>query len=141
MQGHHDGPRHPAVDGRVVPFADLLHVIAGVDLDEIFADRSFKLKQQFSLAAGVQRRQVLLDAKRKLETLRGHLEGEGRDPADFGIEAWLRMDSAEPDKWAAAAAGWRALGADLVTLYPNYPIDRFDGLIDTLRRFKEAVAS
>ena len=81
------------------------------------------------------------DAKRKLETLRGHLEGEGRDPADFGIEAWLRMASAEPDKWAAAAAGWRALGADLVTLYPNYPIEGFDGLIDTLRRFKAAVAS
>ena len=45
------------------------------------------------------------DAKRKLETLRGHLQGEGRDPADFGIEAWLRMGLAEPDIWAPAAPG------------------------------------
>ena len=78
------------------------------------------------------------EAKRKLDTVRGHLEAEGRDPAAFGIEAWLRMDAAEPQTWAAAADGWRALGASLVTLYPMYRIPSLDDQIETLRRFKDA---
>ncbi len=77
-------------------------------------------------------------AKQKLETLQGHLAAEGRDPAAFGIEAWLRADSPDPQGWAAAADGWRALGATMATLYPIYRIDTFEQQIETLQRFKDA---
>jgi hypothetical protein len=50
------------------------------------------------------------------------------------------MQSADPQDWAAAADGWRRLGADMVMLYPMYRISNFDGLVDTLRRFKEVAS-
>lgn len=77
----------------------------------------------------------------KLETLRGHLNDFGRDADTFGIEGWLRMDEADPDRWATAAEGWRKLGADIVMLYPMYHIADLDGQIETLRRFKEVTSS
>lgn len=80
------------------------------------------------------------EAAAKLETLRGHLRDEGRDPATFGIEAWLRSPEHNPQQWAAAVDGWRALGADMVTLYPVYRIESFDQQIETLRRFKDAAS-
>lgn len=79
------------------------------------------------------------EAEQKIATLHEHLETFGRDPATFGIEGWLRMNEADPERWAAAAEGWRRLGADIVMLYPMYRIPEFDQQIDTLRRFKEAV--
>ena len=79
-------------------------------------------------------------AEQKLAALRQQLEAFGRDPATFGIEGWLRMQSADPQDWAAAADGWRRLGADMVMLYPMYRISSFDGLIDTLRRFKDVAS-
>jgi probable F420-dependent oxidoreductase len=77
-------------------------------------------------------------AEQKLAALREQLESFGRDPAKFGIEAWLRMNSPDPQAWGAAADGWRRLGADLVMLYPMYRITSVDDHIETLRRFKEA---
>jgi probable F420-dependent oxidoreductase len=76
-------------------------------------------------------------AEQKLATLRQELKKHGRDPAKFGIEGWLRMNDPEPQRWAAAADGWRKLGADMVMLYPMYRIPAFDDQIETLRRFKE----
>lgn len=76
-------------------------------------------------------------AEAKLATLRGHLNAFGRDPAKFGIEGWLRMNEPDPQRWAAAADGWRKLGADMVMLYPMYRMASFDEQIETLRRFKE----
>jgi probable F420-dependent oxidoreductase len=76
-------------------------------------------------------------AEQKLGALREQLKSFGRDPATFGIEGWLRMHSPAPQDWAAAADGWRRLGADMVMLYPMYRISNFDGHIETLRRFKE----
>jgi probable F420-dependent oxidoreductase len=78
------------------------------------------------------------EAERKIAALRGHLEAFGRDPATFGIEGWLRMYEPDPARWAAAAEGWRRLGADIVMLYPMYRIPDFADQIETLRRFKEA---
>ena len=69
--------------------------------------------------------------------LRAHLKSSGRDPGKFGIEAWLRTQSPDPQGWAAAADGWRRLGADMVMLYPMYRITNVDDHIETLRRFKE----
>jgi probable F420-dependent oxidoreductase len=73
----------------------------------------------------------------KLAALREHLKAFGRDPAAFGLEAWLRMHDSDPQRWAAAADGWRRLGAQMVMLYPMYRIPSFDQQIETLRRFKE----
>jgi len=79
-------------------------------------------------------------AEQKLDALREQLKSFGRDPAKFGIEGWLRMHSQDPQGWAAAAHGWRRLGADMVMLYPMYRISNFDGHIETLRRFKEVAS-
>jgi hypothetical protein len=78
-----------------------------------------------------------LQAEQKLVALKEQLKSFGRDPAKFGTEGWLRMHSPAPQDWAAAADGWRRLGADMVMLYPMYRISNFDGHIENLRRFKE----
>jgi probable F420-dependent oxidoreductase len=75
----------------------------------------------------------------KLEALRGHLNAFGRDPAAVGLEAWLRMNEPDPERWAKAAEAWRRLGAQIVLLYPMYRIPSFEARIETLQRFKEAV--
>ena len=76
-------------------------------------------------------------AEPKLAMLREHLRSFGRDPAKFGLEGWLRMDTPDEDLWAKAAQGWKRLGAQMVMLYPMYRIPSFDEHIETLRRFKE----
>ena len=80
------------------------------------------------------------EAEEKLGALREQLRSFGRDPAKFGIEGWLRMHDGDPQHWAAAADGWRRLGADMVMFYPMYRIPRFDDQIETLRRFKEVAS-
>ncbi len=80
------------------------------------------------------------EAEAKLAALRNHLRSFGRDPAAFGLEAWLRMKEPDPQLWSPAAEGWRRLGAEVVMLYPTYRIAGFDEQIETLRRFKEVVA-
>jgi probable F420-dependent oxidoreductase len=70
-----------------------------------------------------------------------HMKALGRDPTTFGLEGWLRFDEADPDKWLAAAQGWKRLGAKIVMLYPMYRMSRLDDQIATLRRFKEVAAA
>ena len=50
------------------------------------------------------------------------------------------MQDPDPQRWAAAAEGWRRLGADMVMLYPMFRMPRFEQLIETLRRFKEVAS-
>ena len=76
-------------------------------------------------------------AEQKLSLLRDEMKKHGRDGGKFGIEGWLRMNEPDPQRWAAAADGWRKLGADMVMLYPMYRMPRFEDQIETLRRFKE----
>jgi probable F420-dependent oxidoreductase len=76
------------------------------------------------------------ECERKLGTLREELVRRGRDPAAFGIEGWLRMHEADPQRWGAGAEGWRRLGADFVMLYPMYRMPKLDDQIDALRQFK-----
>jgi probable F420-dependent oxidoreductase len=78
------------------------------------------------------------EAGPKVAALREHLKAFGRNPSAFGLEGWLRMNEADPARWAAAVDGWRRLGADTVMLYPMYRIPDFADQIETLRRFKEA---
>jgi probable F420-dependent oxidoreductase len=79
-------------------------------------------------------------AEQKLALLREEMKTRGRDTTKFGIEGWLRMNDADPQRWAAAADGWRKLGADMVMLYPMYRIPKFDDQIEILRRFKEVAS-
>jgi hypothetical protein len=79
-------------------------------------------------------------AEPKLAMLREHLKSFGRDPAAFGLEGWLRMDTADPQLWAAAAQGWKRLGARMVMLYPMYRMPKLEQQIETLRHFKEVMA-
>jgi len=76
-------------------------------------------------------------AEQKVALLREQVKSFGRDPATFGLEAWLRMHDPDPQAWAAAADGWRRLGAHMVMLYPMYRIRSLDEHIETLMRFKE----
>lgn len=80
-------------------------------------------------------------AEPKIAMLFEHMKAFGRDPAKFGLEGWLRFDDADPDKWLAAAQGWKRLGAKIVMLYPMYRMARLDDQIATLRRFKEVAAA
>ena len=80
-------------------------------------------------------------AEQKLALLREEMRKHGRDSAKFGLEGWLRMHERDPQRWAAAAEGWRKLGADMVMLYPMYRMRSFDEQIDTLRRFKEVAGA
>jgi probable F420-dependent oxidoreductase len=80
-------------------------------------------------------------AEQKLALLREEMNKQGRDPGKFGLEGWLRMNDADPQRWAAAADGWRKLGADMVMLYPMYRLPKFEDQIETLRRFKEVAAA
>lgn len=75
--------------------------------------------------------------EQKLGALRDQLKANGRDPAKFGLEGWLRMHESDPQRWGAAAEGWRRLGAGMAMLYPMYRIESFDGQIELLRRFKD----
>lgn len=79
-------------------------------------------------------------AEQKLALLRAEMHKHGREGDKFGIEGWLRMQEADPQRWAAAADGWRKLGADMVMLYPMYRMPKFDDQIETLRRFKEVAS-
>jgi len=81
------------------------------------------------------------EAAAKLAALRAHLQAFGRKPDGFGLEAWLRMAEPDPEKWRAAADGWRKLGAQIVMLYPMYRIASFDAQIETLRRFKDVAGA
>jgi probable F420-dependent oxidoreductase len=79
-------------------------------------------------------------AEPKLTLLREHLRTFGRDPASFGLEAWLRMDDPDEDLWLKAARGWKRHGAQMLMLYPMYRMPELGPQIETLRRFKEVAA-
>ena len=55
------------------------------------------------------------DSVKALESIRGHLDRVGRDPADFGIEAMLNYGDG-PENWAAEADRWREAGVGYVSM-------------------------
>ena len=75
-------------------------------------------------------------AAKRVEQLRDEIRNQGRDPAKFCIEVWLRIHDPDPQQWSIAADGWRRLGADFVMLYPMFRLPKFEQQIETLRRFK-----
>ena len=81
------------------------------------------------------------EAEQKLVLLREEMRAHGRDSDDVRLEGWLRMHDADPQRWAAAAEGWRRLGADYVMLYPMFRMPTLDDQIATLQRFKDVAAA
>jgi alkanesulfonate monooxygenase SsuD/methylene tetrahydromethanopterin reductase-like flavin-dependent oxidoreductase (luciferase family) len=75
-----------------------------------------------------------------LAKLKTHLKEFGRDPAKYGLEAWIRLTDRNEDSWGGIVAAWKRLGMQIGTLYPMYPVEGIDAQIDLLRRFK-AVAT
>ncbi len=74
----------------------------------------------------------------RLSALNGYLEAEGRDPADFGIECWIKTTRRDPVSWVRAAEAWRGIGATDVTLYTSgTDILSVAEQIDALRAFKD----
>ena len=77
------------------------------------------------------------EGKAALEKLNNYLDDFGRKRQEFGIEAWMRFSRNNPETWGATADEWRAMGADMVMLYPMWEINGVDGQIEILRKFKE----
>lgn len=76
----------------------------------------------------------------QLETLRADLKAEGRNPAEFGIEAWLRSGIGGPDKWAEGAERWKALGVTHLTFYTSgQGVGGLDAQVEAMRQFIDAV--
>jgi len=55
------------------------------------------------------------DARNTVETIRGYLQEEGRDPSGFGFEAMMNYGDG-PENWAAEVERWRETGVDYVSM-------------------------
>ena len=137
--------------GEVVSFKGRFHHIEKVTIEPPPVQRPIPIWLGGTSDAVVKRAARLADGwmpimapdaqgEQKLALLREQMCLHGRDPAKFGLEAWLRMHEAEPQRWGEAAQGWRMLGAHYVMLYPMYRIPKFEDQIDTLRRFKDVAS-
>jgi probable F420-dependent oxidoreductase len=132
----------------LVSFSGRYHVVRAVNIVPAPVQRPIPIWLGGISDAAVRRAARLADgwmpimapdaqAEQKLALLDDELRSHGRDRAAFGLEGWLRMPDRDPQRWAAAAEGWRRLGAGMVMLYPTYRMPKFDEQIETLRRFKE----
>ena len=75
-----------------------------------------------------------------LEALRGYLEAEGRDPASFGVEAWIRHNLGGPEDWRRAVDTWAAAGASHATFYTSgQGVGGVDAQIGEMRKFMDAM--
>ena len=63
----------------------------------------------------------------------------GRDPAEIGMEARIRLDRAPRDEWSALVEEWRALGATHLSVITADEGHDAAGHIRFLREFAEAV--
>ena len=76
----------------------------------------------------------------RLEALRGYLIEEGRDPATFGIEAWIRFGDGNPEGWRETADKWLELGATHLTFYTSgQGVGALDKQIEAMERFQKTV--
>lgn len=55
------------------------------------------------------------DARNTVETIRGYLQEEGREPGSFGFEAMMNYGDG-PENWAAEVERWRETGVDYVSM-------------------------
>ena len=77
----------------------------------------------------------------QLQRLHGYLHAAGRDPAAFGLEAWIRSGIGGPETWRQTAEHWHALGATHVTFYTSgQGVGAVEQQIEALKQFYDAVA-
>jgi probable F420-dependent oxidoreductase len=75
-----------------------------------------------------------------LEKLHGFLRAEGRDPASFGVEAWIRYSLGGPEDWRQAVDTWAAAGASHATFYTSgQGAGGLDAQIEAMRQFMDAM--
>ena len=75
-----------------------------------------------------------------LEKLHGYLAEEGRDPAAFGVEAWIRYSLGGPPEWRRAVDTWRDAGASHATFYTSgQGAGGVPQQIEVMRRFLDAM--
>ncbi len=82
-----------------------------------------------------------------IETIKSHAKEAGRDPSSIGIEGRVGVAGGAPEKWAAAIAQWKELGATHLSVNTmkagltgaSAHIDAIRRFIDAIPRFKEAI--
>ena len=80
------------------------------------------------------------DALAALETIRGHLAREERDPAAFGVEAMVNYADGS-EGWTAEVERWREAGADYVSMRTmNAGLDGPRAHIEAIERYWREVA-
>ena len=80
----------------------------------------------------------------RVERLRDHARAAGRNPADIGIESWLRYakrgEVAGPESWQADIDFWRSVDASHLTVNTmDAGLRGADAHIEAMRRVKESV--
>jgi probable F420-dependent oxidoreductase len=95
---------NPLPQRREVPIWIGAHVDVGVKRAARLADGIFPVRPEAADAPGY------------VERLRGWLDEAGRDPAQFGIEPWVRLVGDDPDPWQARAKPWVDAGATHLAL-------------------------
>ena len=80
----------------------------------------------------------------RVERLRDHARAAGRDPADIGIDSWLRYAKrgivAGPESWQADIDFWRGIRATHLTVNTmDAGLRGADAHIEAMRRVKESV--
>ena len=80
------------------------------------------------------------NTRAQLEKLHGYLRDEGRDPATFGLEAWIRSSLGGGAEWRAAVDTWRGLGTTHATFYTSgLGVGPLDKQIEAMRAFMAAM--
>lgn len=80
------------------------------------------------------------DARRVVAETRAALAAEGRDPANFGIQAQAQARGGNPELWAKHAQAWKDVGAThLAIATMNAGLATPDAHVDAIRRYREAV--
>ena len=80
----------------------------------------------------------------RIERLRDYARAAGRDPAEIGIESWLRYakrgEAVGPESWQADIDFWRSVDASHLTVNTmDAGLRGADAHIEAMRRVKEAV--
>ncbi|MEM7016479.1 MAG: LLM class F420-dependent oxidoreductase [Pseudomonadota bacterium] len=79
-------------------------------------------------------------AKAALDTIYEQMQANGRDTANFGIQAQAQARGGDPDRWQSHAAKWRGLGAThLAIATMDADFKTVDEHLDAMRRYYEAV--
>jgi probable F420-dependent oxidoreductase len=60
------------------------------------------------------------EALAAFDKLRGMLRGNGRDPAQFGLEVWVSPGKGDEDDWRKEIAFWKAAGVTHATVHTTY---------------------